>query len=520
MTSENAGHLHHRKPGDPHDLNTLRQQAKPLQVDMSVDIGKLSAFAPQDKLDISAITGKLAPESGGLQVSADLGKLDEGLRKLREQEANARLRRLLEQAQQKMDQDKFHTAITLLDQALEIDRTSALAWLLKGQCHYALGEFDRALELLAKAQEHTQDREMVMLVLRVRAACEHEITRAIESELVELFDANELEQAGELVERELRRHPNNPALRYYQCALLFMMNRLDEARAAMDAALAVMDEVNVEVFQRLHRRILLAIYVPQREAARKCLRRRNPKGAIRQLENCPDALRGDEQFEALWSYAQERYADSARLSFVGRARTRRADAEPLDEPVLQSILLWLLSEELGAGVGAVDKDDFIGACAHFVAAEKIDSRSSVVAFLHALAEFRVVEQSFASKSPPNFDDADRRLRFAAQLAVNASHDPVVREQSKALAETISANQRELKRIRKVTECLSSFSNLMSHYERHPIRNRYELAAAKNSLRSIRNNVEATRRDHPEGSREREVLDNLKESITRVQAQLP
>src|SRR5215470_8130725 len=360
MASE---YLKINRPGDLGDLETLRRQAQRLE-DTSVDINKRSAFPPPEQLDIGDITGAIKPNAGpGLQVSTNLGKLEDGLRKLREQEANAKLRRLLDQAQQRIQQTQFQIAISLLDQALEIDESCAPAWLYKGQCYYTLGEFDRALELLDQALRHTPHSETRMLALRLRSACEREMSKAVEAGVVVMLRDGDLAGAARLAERAVRKQPGDTLLQYYYCVILLMMNQWAEAKVAIKAALDTAGSANVDAFQRLLQQILVAECRPQLEQVRTYLREAKPNAAIKVLESCPQELRGDDQFEALLSFAYDRIGQHPRVAQglrtrMAQKRMREANVEVLAPELLQSLLCWLLHDELQDGVDAMSDDRF------------------------------------------------------------------------------------------------------------------------------------------------------------------
>lgn len=520
MTNEHLN-LEYKQPGDFRGLKTLRDQAESLQpLDFTVDVNRLGTFIPTGKVEIGAITEHLGPGSGeGLQLSTDLGRLDEGLRELWEQEANAKLRRLLEQAQGKFRQEKFQSAIALLDQALEIDPANAPALLLKGNCHFALGEFDNALELVTKALEHASDPQTAILALVLRAACEQGAMRQFEHELAELLENGRRDEAIERVKRRMRRFPDNPTLLYAHCALLLSADRLAEAKAAAERALNVVSRANAEHFRNLLRHIAVQESHETLESVRLLLRRGDAGSAITRLDTCSAAIRGDEQFEALRSYAHERYVGTAHLGRARRARMRRADVRRLAGPALAQLLCWLVQEELQAGMEALNTERFAQAEGWFAAAEKIDDRCDIVAFLHAVALFREVQQAFERKKPPSLDHARADLQRAARLAAQAIRDPMVGEQCKALASAIAGNLGALEKARKVSECVSRFNALVTHYERSPIRSRADLTTARRSFRQLAADVNGLRNQQAPDSPERQALDELTLAIRRIEKQL-
>jgi len=126
-------------------------------------------------VDIGAITGRLKPASDGLQIAAD----SDVLAKLRELQANKKLRALLDRATRAIDNGKVMDALTDVDAALEIDPANVAALVLAARCWYALGKFDAALDLLATARTHARNTDEVTAVLRWRETCELGLLEAV-----------------------------------------------------------------------------------------------------------------------------------------------------------------------------------------------------------------------------------------------------------------------------------------------------------------------------------------------------
>ena len=526
MINDHPNHLRYPGPDDFHDLDTLRHQAEVLQpLDVTVDIDRLGAFAPADKVEIGAITERLG-SGEGLQISTDLGSLDEDLRRLREREADARLRRLLERAQQAVAEERFQSAIVLIDQALGIEATNAPALLLKGYCHVALGDLDAAVELLAAAQRHASDPQTVVLALALRAVCERQAMQRFEDELVELLENGRRDEALDRVERQLRQQPTHATLLYAQCALLLSAGRFPMAKATAERALGVVDGVHLPHFRELLHHIAVQNSYATLESVRGLLRSGRWRRAISQLKTCAAALGGDEQFEALCAYARERHARGASLGAIRWARTRRATGRPPADAALQQLLGWLLQEELRDGVQALNDERFTAAKGRFTAAERIDDRSTVVAFLHAVTIFKDLQRAFERGKPPGLDSAYAQLQHAARLAARAQRDPVVGEQCDELAAAIDAGlealdsiRADVERARPVSECASRFASLVELYQRSPIRSMQDLITARRTFRQLADDVAGLYGRYPPHSEEWQALDKLTEAIDRVQAQL-
>jgi tetratricopeptide (TPR) repeat protein len=216
--------------------------------------------------------------------------------------SNARVERLLTEARQKIEQGKHHIAISLIDQVLEIDATAAVAVGLKAVCTCAIGEFERALDLLDEARALATDAETGLLVSTMRADCEETITIAVRGEVEDLLDDGALAAAVATLDRYLRRLPDSLPLRYLHVGSLVMSDRVADAWTSLDIALRTATGQNAEIFRDIRARVQLLLYEPQIDAARERLRAGDPKGAVRHLEQCPvDVRRQSSDVRLLWT---------------------------------------------------------------------------------------------------------------------------------------------------------------------------------------------------------------------------
>jgi tetratricopeptide (TPR) repeat protein len=528
VSDDDRSTFKYSKPSDIPDIQTLRRQAEALQpLDLHVDVGKLAAFAPADKVEIGAITEHLGPGTGnGLKVGTDLGDLGEELRQLREREADAKLRRLLDQAERKVAEEDYLGAITFVDQALSIDPASASALLLKAFCYYSLGDFDTALVLLAKAHEHATDAATVVIVLGLRAACEREALQEFEDELVELLERDRHDLALDLVQQRLRQHPTEPTLLYARAALLLSAGRPAAARAAAQDSLRVVGEPHLKHFQELLRHMAIRDSHELLESVRKHLRKGEAGRALAQLGACPVELHDSEPFESLRAYALERHAAGATLGIVRWARKRRAPVPPLEDQALQQLLCWLFQEELAEGVKALHDGQFDRARRCLGGVDRIDWRCDIVAFLYAVAIFRALQAAFDHDRPPSLEQADADLRRARKLATQACRDPAVGEQARALLNAISSNEKSLDEIRRrienakpVSDLVNRFNLLVKYFEDSPIRSMADLISARRMVGQLGQDIRSLRGRYPSGSEEGQALSKLAEAVQRIQSQL-
>ena len=127
-----------------------------LRLDTSFDISQLDSFAaPQ--VEIKGVADKVKQGMEGLRVEADLGKLHEGIEKIRRQQVSDQIRGLMEEAQRQIAKKLYRPAIKTLDKALAVDPTSTQVLFLKGYCLFGLGEHDPALDVLNEARNQARD---------------------------------------------------------------------------------------------------------------------------------------------------------------------------------------------------------------------------------------------------------------------------------------------------------------------------------------------------------------------------
>jgi len=520
MTGDEQGFLQFGKDTGLASAAGLHKQAEILGVDVPVALPELADRAAP-KVEIDGIAGKLAPVAGGLVMGHDPAKLEEGLRALERQEEDAKLRQLLDQAQRLLKKKGYRLALALVGQALEIAPKSSTAWILKGRCHLGLGEFEHALAALDKAREHAPDRDTVLLTISLREVWERQIIRELEHEFATLVQKGDFAGAERSIDVWLRRMPGHPALLYYRCAVLLLTDRLDEAKEAIESAALriVTGDANLGVFRDLRSVIALKESGRFLDAARESLRKGNPKQAVTELAACRAEVSGTERFENLWSYAHERNARNARWAFMQGMRMRKAkgtNVRPLVGAQLEEFRCWLVGEEIASGLEAMKKGDFKLAEQICGAAERIDDGCNFIAYLHAAAIYRLVDDTLARPSA-NLGEAETRLWAATHLAAQASQDKLIGKLGNTLYTSVTKLREEVEKANAISSYFSDFNELMTKYgfKVATTLSRYERDSVVATLERIRSDVAQLRRDYHLAPQEDEVLRKLTATITRV-----
>lgn len=490
------------EPGGDWEPDIVRSAAEAL-APLDLDLGTRAAFAPEPRTGLDGIGDRLEPDGGGLWVTTDGDQLRDDLAKLREHEADLKLRTLLDKAERALDARRYEEAWTHARAALEIAPTNVTALLLGARCQHVLGEYEAALDLLATAREHARDADEVTLVTRLRNLTERRLVDQIGEHAYGMLDHNHDAAAAAYVERQLAQRPGHLGLLYIYGVVLLRVGRLLDARNIVEVALFANGPIGR--FEELHQAILAAMCAPTVERARKSVRAGQHKEAIDQLATCGEVVRTDSRYARLWSYAHERHANE---SSAGRRRARKADFTPLDADGLQVVLLWVLSEELSAGTKAFHNADFDGVSRYCTRAEAIDSRCGTVFYLHAMSEKFAADRILDKIGLVTVTAAKRHLTAAARLAKQATQDPELIDKSTLLSTRIAADLAEVAKFSRLLNCMARFNALTKRYERRHIQTNKEMEYVRRELDLIRSTAEACRREHAPGSSAYRTMDNL------------
>jgi len=507
--------LKHEKPERP-----VLPSTEGLRLDTSFDISQFEGFA-EPQAEIEGIADKVKPTGmGDLRIDADLGKLDEGIQKIQKQKINEKIRRLIEEAQKLIIKKQFRRAITPLDKALEVDHTSVEALYLKGYCHFGLKNYDTAIIILNDARKYARDREMIVLILVLQAACTRAIIEAFEIKLGALIKKKRFKEALALVERELQDQPSNVAFLYHKCDVLFLMGRKSQAKQVALDAMNRVDRANATLFKGFIDYITVQENQRYLEAARIALRRGDPTQALKKLEPCRIALAGNEQYEAIHAYAKKKKPGG----FLGSIFSRYKVVS-LTDGIRQKLLQWLLTEELNAGVLAMNAGKFDNATVSFVAAAKIDNGCRIICFLHGLAIFNGFQQAFNKKEElPSIEHSIKSLETASELFACSSTDPVLGEQSanvrklvdnyhSQLQELARERARREKEAKPVNELVKDYNALMDSLEYGRIGSISELERAESKFRNLHQRADKLCK-HRNRDQGRDLLDQIIVAIDR------
>jgi tetratricopeptide (TPR) repeat protein len=497
---------------DDDALTTLREQARALSEDLRFEVGREDGFATASGGPTDAVAGLLVDDSDA----------DEDLRELSAREADLRLRRLLERAERAADRGEHSAALATLDDALALNRASAAAWLLRGRCLVAVGEFTGAAQAVAVARRHARDRRERSLAAALAETVRRAELAAFLAELDELLGAGRATEASGRIQARLRDQPDDPVLLERLCAALLEQSSVDRAREVAENALRVVGRAGADRFEDVLRHIATIECEARMQEGRLALRRGDPATALARLEECAGAIGDRPDFQAARAYAAERLGSGTRFGAVRRLRSMRPDAAPLDGVLLQKLLVWLLDEELTAGQEALEAHDYPRAQNQFAAAAEIDDRCAAVAYLHAAALFDELLAHLSSATTPNFVHGLQALERAAALAARCADDAELGAEARKLGGSISealtavdAARLRAARARAVSTCVDRYNALIDHYKQNPITTVGQRDAARYGFDALARDVTQLRGELPPEGGEEEVLPRLAAELARI-----
>jgi tetratricopeptide (TPR) repeat protein len=462
-------------------------QSRPtIQIDTNVDLNRLGAFG-SGKIKVPSVVGHLPTPEGGLQTKMDLGQLGEGVRKIKAKEKSDQVRALLDEAERMIQRREYRKAIPPLDEALGIEPASSQVLLIKAYALFGLEDFVGAICELHKARNNSTDSDTLVLTVFLEGACVRALTERIETKLAQLVQSGKTTEALSYLDTQIRTFPENPVLIYHRCNLLLLLSRAGESkRAAIEAMNRI--PTAARMFSGLLAEIAVAESARFLEAARGALRHDNPAGALEQLGHCCNVMAGNEQFEAIRSYADSLVPRSFLSSVLRKNRPL-----PLDELTLQRLLLWLLAEEIAAGVKALDAKDNQRAMQIFEDSNRIDPRCNVVSYLQAVAIVKEFEKLLVAKTPLDLVEWVGMMRKAEMFLGWAAKDSgmldqcralsaVVQQYSTELAKVVQTRQRREAESKPINELFSEFNSFMKVLKIHSMA---DLDKAEKKLKDMR-----------------------------------
>ena len=498
-----------------------------LKISPAVDVSQLSGFASRP-IEITGIADKFTPLGGDtLQMAnANLGKLNEDMRKVREQQKNAQSQAWIDEAQKKIEKRDYKGAITLLNKVLAANSTSGQALFLVGYCQFALQDYATALETLRQAHSQVKSPDLGIMVMMLEILCARAQRSAFENELKEYLDAENYRQALALVRDALAHSPSDPAFMYYECGVLFKMGNVKEARSAATNALSRVGASHATLFRELIAAIDSLENDKLYEEMRKMLRSRSWDATDQLLRSYYSRLNGQRQYEMIKTYVTEkRSGGSGGGGLFGLGRSKNLSLRTDD---LQEMLYWLLGEELDDGTQALSANNFAGAHEVFSRAERVDNRFGVICFLHALSLFRLFEQ--VTQNEPDFDTILGYMTTASSLLETAVRDRVVGQQSRSLKTAVDTYLKQLqkigsqrqavqKEVQAINGLFDLFNTTMEYYSKNPISSRSELESAKKLMKGIKDDIAKQKKQHQNNSSAIEALQKLENAVNGVLSQL-
>jgi tetratricopeptide (TPR) repeat protein len=347
-----------------------------------------------------------------LMPKEDITEMDFGAGLLLKEQRSDRLRELLERAQSLISRADYRPALGIVEEALAVDRTSAMAWALKGRCLTDLRYYEAALRVFSHAREQISDREMRRLILKLESDCVRASTRALEGALVPLLEKGQVDEALKLLGEGLRRQPSNVVFLYHLADLHWRSGKREIAQKILEEAHRHVGRESIDLIVELERNIEFGAHRSTMEAARAALRRGDSSLALKYLDSCAAALQGNEHYQGLRTYAErKRRLLGPLLSSKTQAQTPSAQ---------QQTLRWLLTEEIRQADEALQKSNYERARAALEEAAEIESGCGAVCYRHA----RVI---FLISSRPGAPILAADLRQAEALATQAAADPDYRE---------------------------------------------------------------------------------------------
>jgi tetratricopeptide (TPR) repeat protein len=470
-----------------------------LKLDTSIDFSKLDK-ASASRAEITSVADAFIPENPeGIKVDLDLGKVEEGVRKIKAKQKTEQIRRWVEEAQTLIKQHKFLDALKLIEMAIHGDPESVQIRLLKAYCLFGLDDYDGTLAVLREARPLAADGESILMMLILEGACGRALTQAIEAKLAKLLQENHIDQALALIEREIKKQPRNLALIFHRANLLVLLDRVDDAERVVTEVLPHLEGENLQQFATLLANIKMRASHRYIDAARAALRGNDPNRALAELARCSDVMSGQQHYEAIRSYANSLVPHGMFGGMFQKDKPKQ-----LTEATLQGVLGWLLDNELSTGVEAMKNEKYDQAISIFDRAERIDPRCRAICFLGAVAIFKQFEQAVGNKQVPDLDVTLNSFHKAAALLVSCAHDPAVGEQSRKFAEVVRSYQGQLEAAIKqralqstevipINNLIEEFKSLMEGLKNHPVSSPNELDSVESQLKNIRGSAERLRK---------------------------
>jgi tetratricopeptide (TPR) repeat protein len=499
--------------------------------DRSTNLETIGTFDPAalgdfagPKVAVESMSTKFqAQGEEGLVSSDDLNRLDAGLQRIQAAQQDRKLAALMERVQALINEGNFKEAVGLLDDALEDAPGVAALYMMKAHCLMQLDDYDEALDALNLAEGVSADLETALFVAIMLRACTRRLASEAEREIIALVQADKTEEALSFVQRKLRQMPETSVLIFHRSTLLLLLGRVGEAKRSALEGLQGGTESEKPLFAQLLKQIGVLESLPFLEMARQAFRGGNPAGAFKMLESRRPSLQGNEQFEVFHAYLLEKTLGAFGRMFHPGAK------KLLTGETLETFLLWLLSEEISAGVDLMNKERFEEAVTLFKNTQKLESRCRLIRFLHAVAKVKKFQAAMSAHSAPDLDKSSAELREAAELCEGLGDDQRIGSQSNTLKDVASGYVKQIadakvqirekqQAAKPVQSLIKEFNSYMEGLNKHPISSIGQLNGAESRLKAMRSKVGAKRREITD-SDARSSLSELETAISKVLSQL-
>jgi thioredoxin-like negative regulator of GroEL len=360
---------------------------------------------------------------------------DFGLRRFLAEQRSEAARELLQRAHALMFEGPSRAALGLIEEALVVDPDSNEAGVLRGRCLADLGHHEAALRVLRLSRAKVTDPGLRVIILKAEAACIRAMTGALEEKLAPLIAERKLDDALALIQQGLVRQPSNIVFLHHLMNVYVSQGDMGRARATLDEARRHVGRETVDLVGEMERNIEFGAHKSSMDGAWASLRLGNVAAALKHLDACRSALEGNEHYDGLRAYADQKRRGSAYfLTSKGSAPSGA---------LRQQTLRWLLSEELRQTDRAMRHGDFQRAERALEAASTIDPNCGAVLVKHARAIVMQCRRAMETQRQVNIAGALARLERAAEMSARAAVDEGLDDERSRLLDTIAELRRRL-----------------------------------------------------------------------------
>lgn len=390
--------------------------------------------------------------------------------------------------------------------------------LLLGQCYYEIEKFDEAIEHLDQAREHTNDGEMVLLILMLRVLATRAKVAKFEEQIKIFLDRKQYKQALKLVNEHLAKQPNDLTLLYVKSGVLLKMENLPEARRTALDGLERASGSNKRMFESILNQIEAIEFGKNYDAMQSPLRKRNYDEVKRLLQKNKSKLAGQEHYEAIEGYLLE----NSKKGFVGRLFGGNQQKK-LDYQSRQRLLIWLFSDEIATGMADMSNERWGNAQAKFKKIIDYDTECGLANYFYAISSLRLFEQQ-AQNGRLDIENTYSNFERASGLLGSVTRDKLVGQQCKSIKGIIDKYMVEMKDALEQSRAMKPLNDLMAEYQKlmgslnKGISSPSQLKSAITKLSDLRSRAVTLKKTFRKGEAN-SALTQLIEAIDSNQSQL-